>query len=55
MDDDDLARDAFGTHDLWKPSSFFQDPTTYESSLFAPLQLDGKERVGCSSRVKTFG
>ncbi|PVI08718.1 hypothetical protein DM02DRAFT_621531 [Periconia macrospinosa] len=37
---DDLLHDAFATHHLWKSSSLFDDATTYESLLFAPLQLD---------------
>lgn len=41
MDDDGLMEDAFTTENLWKSSTFFQDPSTYESSLFAPLQLEG--------------
>src|SRR4051794_14278855 len=42
--DDDLLHDAFATHHLWKSSSLFDDATTYESLLFAPLQLDGESR-----------
>ncbi|KAJ4353566.1 uncharacterized protein N0V89_005296 [Didymosphaeria variabile] len=42
MDDDGVAYDAFATDRLWKTSSFFGDPATYETSLFAPIQLDGK-------------
>ncbi|KAF1992798.1 hypothetical protein P154DRAFT_625856 [Amniculicola lignicola CBS 123094] len=40
MDDADALRDVFGTGNLWKPSSFSNDAETYESSLFAPLDLD---------------
>ncbi|KAF9730919.1 hypothetical protein PMIN04_004003 [Paraphaeosphaeria minitans] len=36
---DNHDADAFATDSLWKPSSFFDDPTTYETSLFAPIQL----------------
>jgi hypothetical protein len=44
MDDDGAGHDAFATDALWTPSPFFQDPATYETSLFAPIQLDGKSR-----------
>ncbi|KAF2713244.1 hypothetical protein K504DRAFT_530264 [Pleomassaria siparia CBS 279.74] len=37
---DYLVHDAFATDNLWKSSSFFEDPSTYENSLFAPLQFD---------------
>ncbi|KAF2193076.1 hypothetical protein K469DRAFT_652879 [Zopfia rhizophila CBS 207.26] len=40
MDDDDFIHNVFTTDHLWKPSSFFEDSSAYESSLFAPLQLD---------------
>lgn len=42
MDDDDGIADAFTSDHLWTPSSFTDDPSSYESSLFVPLQLDGK-------------
>jgi len=42
--DDDFIGDAFATDNLWKPSAFFQDPSTYESLLFAPLLFDGMFR-----------
>lgn len=41
MDGDDSIEDVFTSNNLWKASSFTDDPATYESSLFAPLQLDG--------------
>jgi hypothetical protein len=44
MEDDFFGHDAFSTKNLWKPSAFFQDPNTDDSSLFAPLELDGAPR-----------
>ena len=41
MDGDGQVDDVFATGRLWKSSSLFEDPATYESSLFAPIQLDG--------------
>ncbi|KAF2010391.1 hypothetical protein BU24DRAFT_399704 [Aaosphaeria arxii CBS 175.79] len=40
MDDNGCVRDVFATDELWKPSSFFEDPFTQESTLFAPIELD---------------
>ncbi|OAG06049.1 uncharacterized protein CC84DRAFT_1119689 [Paraphaeosphaeria sporulosa] len=40
MGDDGEDHDAFATDGLWKPSSFFEDPATHKTSLFAPIQLD---------------
>ncbi|KAF2870553.1 Spc98 family-domain-containing protein [Massariosphaeria phaeospora] len=40
MDDEDALYDAFTSRHLWKSSTFFDDPSGYDSSLFAPLQLD---------------
>ncbi|KAF2451032.1 hypothetical protein P171DRAFT_378527 [Karstenula rhodostoma CBS 690.94] len=40
MDGHGDGYDAFATDRLWKASSFFEDPATYETSLFAPIQLD---------------
>ncbi|KAJ4289175.1 hypothetical protein N0V90_011517 [Kalmusia sp. IMI 367209] len=45
MDGAGIVHDAFATERLWKPSAFFEDPATYESSLFAPVQLDGMSRL----------
>ncbi|KAF2279177.1 uncharacterized protein EI97DRAFT_411953 [Westerdykella ornata] len=38
--DNDAVHDVFRSENLWTPSTFFQDPTTCEPSLFEPLQLD---------------
>lgn len=51
MDSDGQAYDAFATDRLWKSSSLFEDPATYESSLFAHIQLDGNSRRVSHSRV----
>ena len=53
MDDDDGdgAHDAFATGRLWKASSLFDDPAMYNSSLFAPIELDGKHCP--NSRVRS--
>lgn len=42
MDPDDGDHNVFSSNDLWKQSAFFQDPDTYESFLFAPLELDSR-------------
>lgn len=47
MDADDPAHDVFSSDYLWKKSTLFQDAETYESSLFAPLELDSKSRRVC--------
>lgn len=52
MEDDTSIHDVFTTEHLWKPSEFFKDPTTYESQLFAPLQLDGTSRLAHYLRVE---
>ncbi|KAF1968505.1 hypothetical protein BU23DRAFT_479911 [Bimuria novae-zelandiae CBS 107.79] len=38
--DDEAVHDVFSTNRLWKSSALLEDPATYESSLFAPIQLD---------------
>ncbi|KAF2265920.1 hypothetical protein CC78DRAFT_559589 [Lojkania enalia] len=40
MDDEGLIHDVFSSDSFWKPSTFLDDPTTYESSLFTPLEFD---------------
>ncbi|KAH7371445.1 Spc98 family-domain-containing protein [Pyrenochaeta sp. MPI-SDFR-AT-0127] len=40
MDDDDAIDDVFSSSRLWKQSTLFEETDVYESSLFAPLQLD---------------
>ncbi|KAF2849489.1 hypothetical protein T440DRAFT_555795 [Plenodomus tracheiphilus IPT5] len=32
--------DVYSTDHLWKPSTLFVEPSTYESALFTPLELD---------------
>lgn len=51
MDDDGDGYDAFATDRLWQPSAFFEDPATYKTSLFAPVELDGKSRRVSHARV----
>jgi len=58
MDDHDHAYDAFTSSHLWQASSLYEDPATFESSLFAPIQLDGmfarllRTRQTASNRVQ---
>ncbi|KAJ8109901.1 hypothetical protein OPT61_g7115 [Boeremia exigua] len=40
MDDDDAAYDPFSSSNVWRLSASKNDLGTYESSLFAPLELD---------------
>src|SRR4051794_23261607 len=49
MDNEDFIHNVFTTDHLWKPSRFSDDPASYESSLFLPIQLDGGSR-----RVSVF-
>lgn len=51
MDDHGDDYDAFATDRLWKPSAFFDDPATYKTSLFAPIELDGKSHRVSHARV----
>ena len=46
MDDDDAAYNPFSSSHVWKQTARNDHVGTYESSLFAPLQLDsGSSRV----------
>jgi hypothetical protein len=45
MDEGDAVHNVFSSDRLWKQSSLYEDAETYESSLFAPLQLDSKSRL----------
>lgn len=38
------AGNAFGTGDWWKQSSLSVEPSTVESALFTPLELDSTSR-----------
>ncbi|KAF1945202.1 hypothetical protein EJ02DRAFT_442060 [Clathrospora elynae] len=40
MDAEDPVHDVFRSDRLWQQPTLFTDPDAYESSLFAPLQLD---------------
>lgn len=51
MEEEDAIHNAFSSSGLWKQSSFYQDPDTFESALFTPLQLDSK-LVASLSRVE---
>lgn len=44
MDEAGEAHNIFNSDQLWKQSSLFADPDSYESTLFAPLQLDSMSR-----------
>lgn len=44
MDDEDALHDAFSTSHLWKSSTYFEDPTSYDTCLFGPLKLDRMSR-----------
>jgi hypothetical protein len=46
MDGDASVDDVFSSGQLWKQSTLFADSDPYESTLFAPLQLDS-EFVAC--------
>ncbi|ORY18519.1 Spc98 family-domain-containing protein [Clohesyomyces aquaticus] len=40
MDDDNHIHSPFNTDHLWKRSAFLEDSATYQSSLFASIELD---------------
>jgi hypothetical protein len=46
MEDEVSADDVFSSGHLWKQSTLFADPNAFDSTLFAPLQLDSKP-VAC--------
>ena len=41
-DDDDAIHDVFSSNHLWKGANLYEETERYESSLFAPLQLDSR-------------
>jgi hypothetical protein len=49
MEGEDAIHDVFSSAGLWKESTLFADSDPYESTLFAPLQLDSK--TTCIERV----
>jgi hypothetical protein len=46
MDGEAAVDDVFSSGQLWKQSTLFADSDAYESTLFAPLQLDS-ESIAC--------
>lgn len=52
MDGDDAAYNPFSSSHVWKQTANNEDAGTYESSLFAPLELDSTfSRVNWRKRV----
>jgi hypothetical protein len=54
MEGEDAIYDVFSSAGLWKESTLFADSDPYESTLFAPLQLDSKRRVFCISNASSI-
>lgn len=42
MDEGDGIHNVFSSDHLWEQSTLFEETDVYQSSLFAPLQLDSR-------------
>lgn len=55
MDDDNAEYNPFSSSHVWNQTASCQDVATYDSSLFAPLELDSMfNRVSCAQTRRTY-